>query len=84
MNVASALEPLASATRSTVGQAWPLAQPCVGGGRTGLGGRGCSEWRTCTELTLSRLHQRYLRVALLIVDELGFVPFERTGGELLL
>ena len=35
------------------------------------------------ELTLSRLHQRYLRVALLIVDELGFVPFDRTGGELL-
>ena len=35
------------------------------------------------ELTLSRLHKRYLRVALLIVDELGFVPFERTGGELL-
>ena len=35
------------------------------------------------ELTLSRLHQRYLWVALLIVDELGFVPFERTGGELL-
>ena len=34
------------------------------------------------ELTLSRLHQRYLRVALLIVDELGFVPFERAGGEL--
>ena len=32
------------------------------------------------ELTLSRLHQRYLRVALLVVDELGFVPFERTGG----
>ena len=26
------------------------------------------------ELTLSRLHERYLRVALLIVDELGFVP----------
>ncbi|MXW43962.1 MAG: hypothetical protein F4Z56_04535, partial [Candidatus Dadabacteria bacterium] len=35
------------------------------------------------ELTLSRLHQRYLRVALLVVDELGFVPFERAGGELL-
>ena len=35
------------------------------------------------ELTLSRLHQRYLRAALLVVDELGFVPFERTGGELL-
>ena len=35
------------------------------------------------ERTLSRLHQRYLRVALLIVDELGFVPFDRAGGELL-
>ena len=35
------------------------------------------------ELTLSRLQQRYQRVALLIVDELGFVPFERTGGELI-
>ncbi|MCY3571188.1 MAG: IS21-like element helper ATPase IstB [Chloroflexi bacterium] len=35
------------------------------------------------ELTLTRLHQRYLRVALLIVDELGFVPFDRAGGELL-
>ena len=35
------------------------------------------------ELTLSRLHQRYQRVALLVIDELGFVPFERTGGELL-
>lgn len=33
--------------------------------------------------TLGRLHQRYQRVALLIVDELGFVPFDRTGGELL-
>src|SRR5262249_51498060 len=27
--------------------------------------------------------QRYQKVALLIVDELGFVPFERAGGELL-
>ena len=35
------------------------------------------------ELTLSRLHHRYQRDALLVVDELGFVPFERTGGELL-
>ena len=33
------------------------------------------------KLTLSRLHQRYLRVALLIVGELGFVSFERTGSE---
>lgn len=35
------------------------------------------------ERTLSRLHQRYQQVALLIVDELGFVPFDRAGGELL-
>ena len=35
------------------------------------------------ERTLTRLHQRYLLVALLIVDELGFVPFDRAGGELL-
>lgn len=35
------------------------------------------------ERVLGRLHQRYARVALLIVDELGFVPFERAGGELL-
>jgi DNA replication protein DnaC len=33
--------------------------------------------------TLGRLHQRLLRASLLIVDELGFVPFERAGGELL-
>lgn len=32
---------------------------------------------------LSRLHQRLRSVNLLIVDELGFVPFDRTGGELL-
>jgi DNA replication protein DnaC len=33
--------------------------------------------------SLGRLHQRLLRASLLIVDELGFVPFERAGGELL-
>lgn len=32
---------------------------------------------------LSRLQQRLRSVNLLIVDELGFVPFDRTGGELL-
>ena len=32
---------------------------------------------------LGRLHQRLLRASLLIVDELGFVPFDRAGGELL-
>jgi len=33
--------------------------------------------------TLGRLHQRIKQAALLIVDEFGFVPFDRTGGELL-
>lgn len=33
--------------------------------------------------TLGRLHQRIQRATLLIVDELGFVPFDRAGGELL-
>lgn len=33
--------------------------------------------------TLSRLQERLRRVALLVVDELGFVPFEKAGGELL-
>lgn len=32
---------------------------------------------------LSRLHRRMARVDLLILDELGFVPFDRVGGELL-
>jgi len=32
---------------------------------------------------LSRLHHRMQRVDLLIIDELGFVPFDRAGGELL-
>jgi DNA replication protein DnaC len=35
------------------------------------------------ERTLTRLHRRFERVDLLILDELGFVPFERTEGELL-
>ncbi|MBA3714375.1 MAG: ATP-binding protein [Pyrinomonadaceae bacterium] len=35
------------------------------------------------ERTLTRLHGRYQRVELLIIDELGFVPFDRAGGELL-
>jgi DNA replication protein DnaC len=33
------------------------------------------------ELTLGRVQQRLMKVDLLIVDELGFVSFERTGGE---
>ncbi len=33
--------------------------------------------------TLTRLQRRYAKVPLLIVDELGFVPFKRDGGELL-
>lgn len=35
------------------------------------------------ERNLGRLQQRLQRVDLLIIDELGFVPFDRTGGELL-
>jgi len=35
------------------------------------------------ERLLGRLQQRLLRASLLIVDELGFVPFDRAGGELL-
>lgn len=32
---------------------------------------------------LNRIQRRLSRVDLLIIDELGFVPFDRTGGELL-
>jgi DNA replication protein DnaC len=43
--------------------------------------------RTLTEArdarALSRLQERLRRVALLIIDELGFVPFEKAGGEML-
>lgn len=35
------------------------------------------------ERTLGRLHKKYRRVRLLVLDELGFVPFDRIGGELL-
>jgi DNA replication protein DnaC len=35
------------------------------------------------ERTLGRLHRRLQKVPVLIVDELGFVPFKRDGGELL-
>ena len=35
------------------------------------------------ERLLGRLQQRFLRVDLLILDELGFVPFDKAGGELL-
>jgi len=33
--------------------------------------------------SLGLLLRRYRRVALLVIDELGFVPFDRAGGELL-
>jgi DNA replication protein DnaC len=32
---------------------------------------------------LSRLEQRLLRVDVLLINELAFVPFQRAGGELL-
>ena len=35
------------------------------------------------ERMLGRLHQRYLGVALLVIDELGFTPFTKNEGELL-
>lgn len=35
------------------------------------------------ERLLGRLHNRMRRVDLLIIDELGFVPFDRAGGEVL-
>ena len=35
------------------------------------------------ERTLGQLHRRMQRAELLIVDELGFVPFDQVGGELL-
>ena len=35
------------------------------------------------ERTLGHLHRRYEKTELLILDELGFVPFDRSGGELL-
>ncbi|MFQ5472511.1 MAG: IS21-like element helper ATPase IstB [Dehalococcoidia bacterium] len=35
------------------------------------------------ERILGRLHQKYQKVPLLILDEMGFVPFERAGGQLL-
>ncbi len=35
------------------------------------------------ERTLNRLQKRYDRAHLLIIDELGFVPFDKAGGELL-
>ncbi|MBK8015101.1 MAG: ATP-binding protein [Deltaproteobacteria bacterium] len=35
------------------------------------------------ERELGRLHRRLQHVDLLVIDELGFVPFDRAGGELL-
>lgn len=35
------------------------------------------------ERTLGRLHRRFQKVPVLVIDELGFVPFKRDGGELL-
>ena len=32
---------------------------------------------------LGRIQRRFANIELLVVDELGFVPFDRTGGELL-
>ena len=45
--------------------------------------RACVLVEARDERRLTALQRRYQKVALLVVDELGFVPFERTGGELL-
>lgn len=43
----------------------------------------CSLLEARDERTLGRFQKRYQTVDLLILDELGFVPFDRAGGELL-
>jgi DNA replication protein DnaC len=63
----------------------------IGTGKThvaiSLGVEAADLVRTLTEArderTLTLLHRRLRRVDVLILDELGFVPFERAGGELL-
>ncbi len=35
------------------------------------------------EHTLGRLHRQYMNVPLLLIDELGFIPFDKNEGELL-
>jgi len=43
----------------------------------------CELMEARDERTLGRMHRRYQKVQLLVVDELGFIPFKRDGGELL-
>ena len=59
--------------------AWLPAYP--GSWRDRLDVRDLREARD--ERTLRLMQQRLQRVELLVIDELGFVPFDRVGGELL-
>ncbi len=64
-----------------------LTMAAIGRGHGALFFRASDLVRTLTEARdarqLSRLHDRLQRVDVLVVDELGFVPFERSGGGLL-
>lgn len=64
-----------------------LAIEAIRRGHSALFFRASDLVRTLTEARdarqLGRLHERLHRCGVLVVDELGFVPFERAGGELL-
>lgn len=64
-----------------------LAIEAIRRGHAALFFRASDLVRTLTEARdarqLGRLHERLQRCGVLVVDELGFVPFERAGGELL-
>jgi hypothetical protein len=47
------------------------------------GASGSAARKTLSSRELGRLQRRLLAVDLLVLDELGFVPFDRAGGELL-
>jgi len=64
-----------------------LAIEAIRHGHTALFPRAADRVRTLTESrdsrSLGKFHERLRRVQVLVVDELGFVPFDKAGGELL-
>lgn len=64
-----------------------LAIEAIRHGHNALFFRASDLVRTLTEVRdtrqLGRLHERLQRCGVLVLDELGFVPFEKAGGELL-
>ncbi len=64
-----------------------LAIEAIRHGHAALFTRASDLVRTLTESrdsrTLGKLHDRLRRVPVLVLDELGFVPFDKAGGELL-